>query len=268
MIHTYFIGYDAREHEPACIAAYSIRRRSTFPVKIYMIEHSLLRKLDMFWREWRIDAGGQFYDKHDKKPFSTGFSHSRFLVWHLANALKCNGPCMFVDCDWLFLSDPSKLMLEQEKHPDQVGVVSRDRPVEDGSIKMDGMIQAAYPRKLWSALFTFMPSKKWAKLFSPKKVNSRSGRDMHAFLNLKEKRFWEVENAWHYIPSLDDQPTIPKGIHYSEFSPWLNPDRRADSPDEFRVWETERESWLQHQADNPDYVVWDNLELDLLGAKA
>lgn len=265
---TYFIGYDAREHEAAAVAAFSIQRRATRRARIYVLEHQTLRRLGLFWRQWNVGPKGQFYDVEDERPFSTAFSHSRFLAFHLARELACTGPCMFVDCDWLFLSDPSALMDAQRAHPNQIGVVMRDRKVAEGSTKMDGMVQQNYPRKLWSAMFTFMPGYNLATAFGPNVVNHVSGRDMHAFLDLADTEFWPIDPAWHYIPSLDPAPETTKGIHFSEFSPWLNPERGADAPGAFNEWHREREFWLDHVAHSRSLSPWDNLEADLLAARS
>lgn len=265
---TYFIGYDAREHEAAAVTAYSIARRATNRYRIYVLEHRTLRRLGLFKRPWNILPDGQFIDQRDMRPFSTEFSHSRFLVFHLARELKCTGPCMFVDCDWLFLSDPSKLMTEQKARPDKIGVVKRDRTVEENSTKMDGMVQQNYNRKLWSALFTFMPSDKWATIMDPGTVNHATGRELHSFANAPEDDFWSINPEWHYIPSLDDPPEMPKGIHYSEFSPWINPERVADFSTSFDLWYSERARYLNHAARVEITDPWRKLEADLLAAKA
>jgi len=265
---TYFIGYDAREHEAACVAAYSLQRRANRRTRIYILEHQTLRRLGLFTRPWIVVGNGQFYDNIDERPFSTGFSHSRFLVFHLARELKVNGPCMFVDCDWLFLNDPGEVMAEQAKNPDKIGVVSRQRVVEENSIKMDGMIQQNYERKLWSAMFTFSPSDALSIMFSPDNVNHVAGRDLHTFLDLEEEKFWEINPAWHYIPSLDELGEPAKGIHYSEFSPWLNPDKGSDCANTFQLWHEEKQHWLEHAARAGRLEVWRDLELDLSAARA
>jgi len=265
---TYFLGYDAREHEAACIAGYSILRRANRRSQIFLIEHQMLRALKKFDREWLTTATGQTYDTLDHKPFSTAFSHSRFLAFTLARDLRCTGPCMFIDCDWLFLNDPGELMAQQEKNPDKIGVVSRHREIEEGSTKMDGMVQEAYHRKLWSALFTFMPTQEWAALFDVQAVNNRTGRALHGFLGLDKNRFWEVDPRWHYIPSLDPAQEAPGGIHYSEFSPWLNPERYAEFPKAFDAWTDEKSAWLEYAAKRGALETWDDLNTALLAAAA
>lgn len=266
--HTYFIGYDAREHEAAAVAAYSISRRSNVRARIYLIEHMTMRRLGFFDRPWSVGHNGQFYDIRDERPFSTAFSHSRFLAFYLARALKCTGPCMFVDCDWLFLDDPSRILREQKDHPKKIGVVAREREIKKHSVKMDGMIQQGYERKLWSAMFTFMPHEHYAELFSLDKVNHSPGRDLHGFLGAPIGAFWGIDPRWHYIPSLDEKPKDTGGIHFSEFSPWLNPDRRADSPDEFDLWIEEYQAWLHYAYASGGKPIWRNLELDIAAARA
>lgn len=268
-MNTYFIGYDAREDEAAKVAAYSIQCRANSQSRIYILEHRTLRRLGLFKRSWNIDAKGQFHDLEDERPFSTEFSHSRFLVFHLANALKITGPCMFLDCDWLFTDDPGHIMRKQTHQTYKIGVVNRERKVDEGSTKMDGMSQHNYTRKLWSALFTFNPSETLAIHFSPGEVSAKSGRDLHSFLGRPSEKFWEIDPDWHYIPSLDEPPSdTARGIHFSEFSPWLNPDRYADSPKEFDLWTEERHRWLEHAARTRGELPWRNLELDLIAAGA
>ena len=265
---TYFLGYDAREHEAACIAAYSLIRRANRRTRIYLVEHQMLRALKKFDREWKTAPSGQMSDLRDGRPFSTAFSHTRFLVFNLASDLRCTGPCMFLDCDWLFQDDPGVIMAQQEKNPDKIGVVSRHREIDEGSTKMDGMVQQGYHRKLWSAMFTFMPTPEWSALFDVESVNSKTGRDLHGFLGLDKDRFWEIEPEWHYIPSLDPEDLNPKGIHYSEFSPWLNPDRYSEFPAAFDAWTTEKAAWLDHASRRGSLEVWDNLGTDLAAARA
>jgi hypothetical protein len=263
MIATIFIGYDAREDTAAQVAAFSLRRRATCHVKIYALEHRLLRRLGLFRRMWSIDPTGQFWDAMDGKPFSTEFSHSRFLVFDLAKRLKTQGPCMFVDCDWLFLHDVEPLMDQTAANAGKIGVVMRDREVDDGSTKMDGMVQRDYPRKLWSALFTFMPTPDLAKAFTVETVNMVSGRSLHGFLDRKDEDFWQIDPAWHYIPSLDLPPDEIKGCHFSEFSPWLNPDKQSQAPGMFWAWEDEVAAWRRAVAQHKNLRVFDDLEADL-----
>lgn len=265
MTDTYFIGYDAREDEAANVAAFSIRRWSTTRTRIYKLEHRLLRTMGLFTRPWRIEPNGQFYDMRDGRPFSTEFSHSRFLVFHLAHALRLTGPCMFIDCDWLFMADPAEVMDKQRKEPGRIGVVNRHREVAEDSVKMDGMVQQNYHRKLWSAMFTFTPGAGWEETFNVNAVNAATGRDLHAFFGIRDEDFWQIPPEWHFIPSLDQYPEngLVKGIHYSEFSPWLNPDKRAEYTASFTSWEAARDATRGaiYRRGGPEFL-WNDLKLD------
>lgn len=247
---TYFIGYDAREHEAAAVCAFSLMRRKMRPSQVIFLEHRELRRLGYFTRPWSLDTAGQFRDARDGRPFSTEFSHSRFLVFHLANVLGLTGPCMFLDCDFVFIDSPTTMMQAQQINRDAIGVVMRDRAITTAT-KMDGMAQEAYTRKLWSALFTFMPRVDLAELFAPEEVNTESGRRLHAFLDLPDDSFWPIDPAWHVIPSLDGDMETEDGrrasaLHFSEWSPWLNPAKMKDSPRSFQFWHLERRDWLRH----------------------
>lgn len=258
---TIFIGYDAREHEAAAVCAFSILKRASRRTQVYMLEHQMLRRMGYFDRPWRIDENGQFTDERDGKPFSTGFSHSRFLVFRLAHDLGLKGPCMFVDCDFLFLDDVSKLLSEQQRRGDKIGVVGKTRAIKE-TVKMDGMEQSAYQRKLWSAMFTFMPSKELADKFDLKTVNEAAGRDLHGFLKMPKSAFWDIDPSWHFIPSLD-APQAAKAVHYSEWSPWINPERMSDFPAEFTMWHEERVQLIRHAGKTGQFLLCRNLEQDV-----
>ena len=81
MKQTIFIGYDEREKLAADVCAHSIRRRSHGDLEIKYLKHKPLRKAGLFNREWKVCGdNGQTIDALDGKPFSTEFSHTRFLV--------------------------------------------------------------------------------------------------------------------------------------------------------------------------------------------
>ena len=274
MTDTYFIGYDAREHEAAAVCAYSIARHTRRRSKIYLVEHRQLRSMGLFNRAWRIDAKGQYTDVKDKRPFSTEFSHSRFLVFHLARALKCTSSCAFVDCDWLFKDDPGKMLREHEANRTAVSCVHRYQEIKTAT-KMDGMEQHDYTRKLWSALFAFTPSDMLADRFSPQEINRKTGRELHGFLGMSDDEIGKLDQAWHFVPSMDrwgDDEPVPtqqdvKGIHYSEFSPWINPDHMNDSMENhetFGDWNTARLQMLGVAGRAGRFLHVDDLQQDIL----
>lgn len=264
---TYFIGYDAREHEAAAVCAYSIVKRSKKRIKVYLLEHRALRRLGLFSRPWDIDSTGQFRDVRDARPFSTEFSHSRFLVFQIARELGCTGPCMFLDCDMLFLDNPDVVMREQDVTERPISLVMTERK-PSMSTKMDGMKQEAYSRKLWSAMFTFTPSDILADRFNPDTVNYGTGAALHQFLNTPLEHFRPMDPRWHVIPTMDDYALSQAWmVHYSETNPWINPQERAGQEDFFDAWYQEREELLEHAGRTKRLMLVDNLEQDIAHAR-
>jgi len=79
-----FIGFDPREKRAYDVCKYSIEARASDLVEIQPLKLEALRKHGQYWRTY--DAhNGVCYDHVDKKPFSTEFAFSRFLVPHLCD---------------------------------------------------------------------------------------------------------------------------------------------------------------------------------------
>jgi len=133
-----YVGYDSREDIAYEVCRHSIVRRASVPVEVIPLNHRELRRQGLFWRPWIIRGDGQFIDGVDGLPFSTEFSHTRFLVPDLAKKKGAEW-ALFVDCDFLFLEDIKKLFDLRDK---QYPVMCRKfqfHPASDK--KMDGMIQ-------------------------------------------------------------------------------------------------------------------------------
>ena len=99
-----YVGYDSREDIAYEVCRHSIVRRASVPVEVIPLNHRELRRQGLFWRPWIIRGDGQFMDGVDGLPFSTEFSHTRFLVPDLAKKKGAEW-ALFVDCDFLFLED-------------------------------------------------------------------------------------------------------------------------------------------------------------------
>ena len=90
------VGYDSREDIAYQVCRHSIYRRSTLPVEIYPLKHKELRDQGLFWRPWLTAGSGQTVDCIDGRPFSTAFSHTRFLTPHIAKKRDINGLCLLI----------------------------------------------------------------------------------------------------------------------------------------------------------------------------
>lgn len=253
---TFFIGYDAREDEAARVCAASIKDRASAPVRVVRLEHRTLRASGLFDRPWRIDERGQFWDERDGRPFSTEFSHSRFLCFEIAAIMGYFHTCVFVDCDFVFLDDPLLLVHEHAATGKALSCVKRGQPQLTEGPKMDGMQQHTYPRKLWSPLFAFTGSHAAFSEWTPAYVNNAPGSEMHAFRSMAFDQIGDLDRSWHFIPGIDfdgDYETAG-AIHYSEFSPWLNPEHATRWA--YEPWYAARERLL-----GPSKTYFDRIAL-------
>ena len=174
-----FAGYDSREHIPFKVCAHSLARRSTYPVEVTPIYHKTLRHAGMFYRPWKIDEDGQYWDEVDGKPFSTEFSHSRFLVPEIARRNNLSGWVLFCDCDYLFLSDVCEVFDYCDNDYAVMCVKHNYHPEE--AIKMDGMLQQDYNKKLWSSFVLYNLDHPANDRLDEVMVNSETGANLHNF---------------------------------------------------------------------------------------
>jgi hypothetical protein len=221
-IHVY-VGYDTREH-----AAWLVCRDSLLdfqseknPLAVYPLSHRDLRRQGLFSRPWRVDEEGQTWDERDGRPFSTEFSHSRFLTPHIAKQRGATGLCVFVDCDFLFFS-PITNLLSQIDRTKVVSVVKHDfERVAEGT-KMDDQQQKRYFRKLWSSLMVFNLDHPDIDTFHPEHANLGAGATLHGMLHLPDDQIGEISETWNWIPEHSDRRIGPAdAVHFSLGGPWL-----------------------------------------------
>ena len=75
-----FVGYDSRESDAYDVCLKSIKLNNAANVFVHPLNHLELRKQGLFKRRWLVNEEGQYIDLEDNLPFSTEFSHSRFLT--------------------------------------------------------------------------------------------------------------------------------------------------------------------------------------------
>ena len=215
-----FIGYDSREHVPYEVCKHSIRRHASSPLDIIKLEHRDLRRKGLFDRPWTIQGNGQYHDTTDGKPFSTEFSHTRFLVPEICrrNGMS-EGRAMFVDCDFLFLTDVAELF-DHINNQYAVMCVKHDYNPKEG-VKMDGMVQQNYPKKLWSSLVLWNIGHPKNKTVDKTKVNHSDGSYLHQFNWLDDSDIGSLPHSWNYVPSVSPDTNVVKAVHFSLGGPWL-----------------------------------------------
>jgi hypothetical protein len=236
MTYHIFVGFDEREPEAYLVAKHTLEKNATASIEVHPLNHRELRNKGLFQREWKIKYNGQYEDLGDGRPFSTQFSHSRFLVPELWRRLEdpSKSPLvMFVDCDFLYLDDIKDLFDEittkrsLTNRTPWVYCTKHDYKPEN-KIKMDGMEQSNYNMKLWTAMMVFDMSDDKNENLTPEMVNTETGRFLHNFGWLPatedtEDLIVNVSERWHFVPDHSEEHTTdsPCAIHFTEGGPWF-----------------------------------------------
>lgn len=241
-----YIGWDSREAVASEVAAHSIVRRTKHPVKFHFIKHRSVRRMGLFQRPWSIDGDtGDFRDLLDGAPFTTEFSHTRFLVPEL---MKFKGWALFIDADMIFRDDIKNLF---ELCSDQYAVMCvkhQHDPKIDGT-KMDGRAQLKYFRKNWSSFVMWNCSHPSNKTVTKEKINYMKGRDMHAFSWLSDaNHIGGLPWGYNYISGvspilavIDGVQQQPRVLHFTEGGPWFPECKNVPFAS---LWDEEYRSWI------------------------
>lgn len=244
-----YIGYDSREAVASDVAAHSIKRRTHTPTRIKYLRHRDLRKAGHFAREWKIDPHtGDWLDTKDGKPFSTEFSHTRFLVPALQNH---QGWALFIDSDMIFMGDIKKLFaLKDDKYA--VMVVKHHHQPQANAIKMDGRLQQPYYRKNWSSFVLWNCAHPANRCIDGATVNVLTGAYMHAFQWLDDHLIGALPSSYNYISGISPampmiaqkdgklKAVVPEVIHYTEGGPWFANCKNVPFGE---LWENEHKHW-------------------------
>lgn len=211
-----FIGYDAREVRAYDVCRHSILRRASRAPMIEPLDDAALRAAELYDRPFRVEPNGQKIDLRDGRPFSTDFAFTRFLVPALRGY---RGWALFVDCDFLFLSDVARLFaLRDERYA--VQCVKHDhRPGE--TTKMDGVTQGSYPRKNWSSLVLWNAAHAANRALTPETVNHADGRWLHGFGWLADEEIGALPPSWNWLAGISSPAIDPDAVHFTLGGPWF-----------------------------------------------
>ncbi len=212
-----YIGWDDREKTAYEVCKYSIEKHTRSDIKIIPLYHKELRKQGFFQRPWLTQGhDGNRMDLIDGKPFSTEFSHTRFLIPELN---KFKGWALFLDCDMLFRCDVKDIFaLRDDKYA--VMAVKHRHNVKTG-VKMDGAIQQTYYRKNWSSFMLINCGHPSNAQLKKEIVNTATGGWLHGLSWLQDPEIGELPNCYNWISGTSPGNVVPKVIHYSQGGPWF-----------------------------------------------
>lgn len=235
-----YIGFDSREAVGTYVARHSIERRTKSDVCFVYLKHRNLRKAGFFKRPWIVDNDtGNWRDLIDGRPFSTEFSHTRFLVPAL---MKYRGWALFFDSDMIFLSDIAKLFALADNRYAVMCVKHNHMPSEIK--KMDEREQAKYYRKNWSSFVLWNCGHPSNAALTPEIVNTQSGTWMHGFSWLQPEEIGALPLSYNYIPGVS--PSLPLDkidvLHWTDGGPWFS-NIEIDKIWNGYLWNDEYEDW-------------------------
>jgi hypothetical protein len=215
-----FVGWDPREDIAWEVCRHSILSRTNpRQVQVTPLVQSDLRAQGLYTRP--IDTLA-----------ATEFSLTRFLTPHLAGQ---QGYAVFVDCDFLFLTDIRDVLKDIDPCK-AISVVQHDYRPQPG-MKMDGAIQHPYPRKNWSSFIVFNCSHPSVQALTPIIVNQATPSFLHRFEWLKDSDIGALDKGWNYLEGwYPPEYDYLKAIHYTLGGPWFHNKRSCDFAD---LWLTE-----------------------------
>lgn len=207
-----FIGYDQREAEAYRVAKKSLLANCS-AADVVKLDSDRLAAYGLLRRA--TDRRGGIYDLPSNAAAATDFHVSRFLVPHLAQ----EGWALFVDCDVVFLRDPTQLLALVD--PEYAAMVVKHPPIACAGSKMDGQEQRPYPRKNWSSVMLWNCDHPSNRRLSLHDVNERPGRDLHAMYWLHDSEIGELPAEWNWLVGLQPKPSEPRIAHFTQGGPWL-----------------------------------------------
>jgi lipopolysaccharide biosynthesis glycosyltransferase len=214
-----FIGWDSREPIAYDVARATALEHASIPLDIQPI------KLD------DLVAKGVYTRAVDPLA-STEFTYSRFFTPWLAGY---EGWALFCDCDFMFFGDLAGL-LDYNDPSKAVYCVQHDYQPKD-SVKMDGKVQTAYPRKNWSSCMWFNCAHPSVRQLTPELINREGGAYLHRMQWAKDEEIGALPTEWNWLEGWNEKPATgyPKVVHYTRGGPWFKDWQDVDYGDEWRA---------------------------------
>ena len=227
--HAIWVGHDGREPEATTVCEMSLRKHSKAPLFIQRLHEPALRHIGMYRREWTVTDGVK-YDQRDRRPFSTAFAFSRFLVPSL---MQHAGWALFVDADFLFRADVGQLFAQAD--PKYAAMVVKHEPLPQAGRKMDGQIQQPYFRKNWSSCILFNCAHTSNQRLGPFQVNGMAGQWLHAFSWLEDAEIGALDPLWNHLVGVQPYVRDVKAAHFTLGIPTMPGHERDAFAEEWRA---------------------------------
>lgn len=208
-----FIGYDAREQPAYDVATHTLYRKSG--LEAIPLDEVRLRRSGVLTRTSVFKDSGQQIDIISRAPMSTDFAISRFLTPILCQ----RGYALFTDCDVVFLDDVRMVLASVD--PKFAVSVVKHAYIPSSSVKMQGMVQTSYSRKNWSSVMLFNCDHPANARLSLVDVNTRTGRDLHAFYWLHDNEIGQLHPRWNWLVGEQVKPDSPAIAHFTLGGPWI-----------------------------------------------
>lgn len=246
MKHSIWIGYDPRERLAFDIARNSLLARLSEPIPVHGLILPELRARGVYRRPTRIE----YAPKHGNHilidelsatdtyngAMSTEHACARFWVPQLAG----EGWALFMDGDTLVRGDLAQVFNRLDPAKALYCVQHNYAPAD--KIKKDQDQQTRYARKNWSSFMIFNcehPSNRWLDLDV---LNTRPGRDLHAFFWLNDNEIGALDQKWNWLVGHSDPTIDPMVCHFTEGTPNLPGYENVPYADEWRI-EAARVGW-------------------------
>lgn len=232
MKRSIYVGWDPREQMAWSVAMGSISRhlRDFVPTHGLYLGHLIERGLYKRPTEWREGPGQRrvMWDVISDAPMATEHANARFLIKELAK----EGWALFIDGDVLVRADISSLFdgLDPSK---AVYCVKHDYAPNPG-VKMDGQVQTTYPKKLWSSVMAINCDHPANQCLTVDLINSRPGRELHAFCWLKDEDIGALEPEWNYLVGVSKAADNPKIVHFTLGLPDMSGYENCEYAEEWR----------------------------------
>ena len=223
-----YVGYDPKEHIAFEVLKDSINQY-THKYDVIALEQSSLRRSGLYKRTYYVDDEGQNRDSLDKRPFSSEFTFTRFLIPFI-NLHK--GLALFMDSDMFVRADISEIFEEYGQYDEYaLSVVKHDYNPKE-VFKMDNQLQSNYNRKNWSSFILWNCEHPANQRLTIEDVNKQSGRWLHNFSWLDDNEIGAIHPKWNFLDGWTDELINPCNVHFTTGGPWFKdwkPKRLCDA---------------------------------------